>query len=194
MRPVAQRARLLIRRIVTGAALLAGGMLLIRVLGGRPDDDIETTAPTNQRGYYLTDSTLTEMGPDGRPRIVVHAKDIEQQVADDSVQLAKLDMDYTAGKTGVWHVTADRGRMPPGREWLLLAGNVRVTGQPAGASEDAVIVTEELAYDTRTNVVQTSAPVAVHFGAHELLGRGMRVQLNDGTLRLESNVNGRFTP
>jgi LPS export ABC transporter protein LptC len=194
MRLIAGRSRLLIRRIVTGAALLAGGMLLITVLGGRRDDDIEAIAPADERGYYLTDSTLTEMGPDGRPRIVVHAKNIEQRVADDSVLLAQLEMDYTAGKTGVWHVTADRGRMPPGRESLLLAGNVRVTGEPAGAKEDAVIVTDELSYDTRTNVVQTAAPVAVHFGTHQLLGRGMRVQLNDGTLRLESNVNGLFTP
>ena len=193
MRPVASRARLL-KQVVTGAALLAGGTLLITVLGGRREDDIEATAPTDDRGYYLTDSTLTEMGPDGRPRIVVHAQNIEQQASDDSVSLAQLDMDYTAGKTGVWHVTADRGRMPPDHESLLLAGNVHVTGQPAGAKQDAVITTDELAYDTRTNVVQTAAPVTVHFGQHELLGRGMRVQLNDGTLRLESNVNGRFTP
>ena len=194
MRPVAGRTRLLIRRSVTGAALLAGGLLLVTVLGGRRDDDIEATTATYERGYYLTDSTLTEMGPDGRPRIVVRAKNIEQQVSDDSIIMAHLEMDYTASKTGVWHVTADRGRMPPNRDSLLLAGNVHVAGEPAGAKERAVILTDELSYDTRTNVVQTAAPVSVRFGTHELMGRGMRVELNDGTLRLESNVNGRFTP
>jgi hypothetical protein len=34
----------------------------------------------------------------------------------------------------------------------------------------------------------------VQFGAYELAGRGLRVALNDGTLRLESNVHGRFNP
>ena len=36
MRPAAGRARLLIKRIVTGAALLAGGLLLVTLLAGRP--------------------------------------------------------------------------------------------------------------------------------------------------------------
>jgi LPS export ABC transporter protein LptC len=71
---------------------------------------------------------------------------------------------------------------------------VRVTGSGPAAAGQAVILTDQLAYDTRANVIQTAEPVAIHFGAHELRGRGMRVLLNDGTLRLESNVNGRFTP
>ena len=44
------------------------------------------------------------------------------------------------------------------------------------------------------NVVQTASPVAIQFGTHQLHGRGLRVALNDGILRLESNVNGTFSP
>lgn len=195
MRPAAGRASLLIRRVVTGAALLAGGALLVTLLTGRGDEDVESGPATPERGYYLTDSTLTEMGPDGRPRVVVRAQSIEQQLPDQSVLLSDLRLDYTAGASGVWHVTADRGRMPPSKESLLLDGNVRVRGEPAdGKGGNAIILTDELAYDTRSNVVQTAAPVIVRFGSHELLGRGLRVELNAGTLRLESNVNGRFIP
>jgi lipopolysaccharide export system protein LptC len=43
-------------------------------------------------------------------------------------------------------------------------------------------------------VIQTADPVSVQFGAHQLEGRGLRVVLNDATLRLESNVHGRFNP
>ena len=39
-----------------------------------------------------------------------------------------------------------------------------------------------------------AAPVTLDFGPHQLRGRGMRVGLNQGTLRLESNVNGQFIP
>ena len=59
---------------------------------------------------------------------------------------------------------------------------------------DAVIRTDQLSYDTGTSVIQTAEPVSVQFGAHHLEGRGLRVVLNDGTLRLESNVHGRFVP
>jgi LPS export ABC transporter protein LptC len=73
----------------------------------------------------------------------------------------------------------------------MLAGDVHVTGtEPRGA---AVIDTDQLTYDTKANFVQTAEPVTVRFGEHELRGRGLRADLNAGTLKLESNVNGRFT-
>jgi LPS export ABC transporter protein LptC len=193
MRSAADRARQLTQRAITIAALLAGAAMLFGALIG--DEDVRENGPAaDQRGYYLADATLTELGADGRPRVVVHARSIEQQLSDESVQLSNLTLDYATTQRGTWHVTADRGRMPRDRESLLLAGNVRVEGTAERAREHAVILTDELAYDTQANVIQTAAPVAVQFGPHELHGRGLRVGLNEGKLRLESNVNGRFTP
>jgi len=175
-------------------AVVAAGAMLLKLFTGGPDDDTEATAAADERGYYLNQATLTELGPDGRPRVVVRADTIEQQLPEQSVNLAQIELDYTTEKQGIWHVTADRGRMPSDRGSLLLQGNVRVVGEAARNEGKAVIRTDELAYDTRTNVVQTAAPVTVEFGAHELRGRGLRVGLNQGTLRLESNVNGQFKP
>jgi LPS export ABC transporter protein LptC len=194
MRSAADRTRQLIQRIVTMVAVVAGGAMLLQLLAGSPDDPAEAAAAAAERGYYLNDATLTELGPDGRPRVVVRARSIEQQLADQSVHLAGLELDYTTQQQGEWHVTADRGRMPSDRGSLQLQGNVRVAGAPARSEGKAIILTDELAYDTRTNVVQTAAPVTVEFGPHQLRGRGLRVGLNQGTLRLESNVNGQFTP
>jgi LPS export ABC transporter protein LptC len=194
MRSAADRTRHLIQRIVTMVAVVAGGVTLLNLLAGSPDESAESGAAVDERGYYLNDATLTELGPDGRPRVVVRAKSIEQQLADQSVNLAQLELDYTTQKQGQWHVTADRGRMPSDRGSLLLQGNVRVVGAAERSTGNATILTDELAYDTRTNVVQTAAPVTVEFGPHQLQARGMRVGLNQGTLRLESNVNGQFKP
>jgi LPS export ABC transporter protein LptC len=82
--------------------------------------------------------------------------------------------------------------MPPDHGSLLLSGDVLVTGHESRGT--AVIRTDNLSYDTNSSVIQTSEPVAVQFGEHHLEGRGLRVVLNDGTLRLESNVHGRFNP
>ena len=194
MRSAADRTRQLIQRIVTMVAVVAGGATLLNLLAGSPDELTEAEAAAVERGYYLNDARLTELGADGRPRVVVRAKSIEQQLADQSVHLAQLELDYTAQEQGEWHVTADRGRMPSDRGSLQLEGNVLVVGAPERSEGKAIIRTEELAYDTRTNVVQTAAPVTVDFGPHQLRGRGMRVGLNQGTLRLESNVNGQFIP
>jgi LPS export ABC transporter protein LptC len=194
MRSAADRTRHLIQRIVTMVAVVAGGALLLKMLAGSPDDATESTTAADERGYYLNDAKLTELGADGRPRVVVRAKSIEQQLADQSVRLAQLELDYTTQKQGEWHVTADRGRMPSDHGSLQLEGNVLVVGAAERSEGKAVIRTDELAYDTRTNVVQTAAAVTVDFGPHQLRGRGMRVGLNQGTLRLESNVNGQFKP
>jgi LPS export ABC transporter protein LptC len=194
MRSAADRTQHLIQRVVTMVAVVAGGALLLNMLAGSPDDATESAAAADERGYYLNDARLTELGADGKPRVVVRASSIEQHLADQSVHLAQIELDYTTQKQGEWRVTADRGRMPSDRGSLLLEGNVQVVGAAERSAGQAIIRTDELAYDTRTNVVQTAAPVTVDIGPHQLRGRGMRVGLNQGTLRLESNVNGQFIP
>lgn len=194
MRSAAQRTRDLIQRAVTMVAIVAGGALLLNLLAGEREDAATTGPAPDERGYYLSEARLTELGEDGNPRVVVRAHSIEQQLPDQSVRLAQLELDYNTARQGQWHVTADRGRMPSDRSTLLLSGNVRVAGSAQRSEGQALIRTDELAYDTRTDVVQTTAPVTVEFGPHQLRGRGMRVSLNQGTLRLESNVNGQFKP
>lgn len=191
MRSPAQRARLLRQRLLTAAAAVASIALAYGVFTG-PDDSVESAAAAPDRGYYVNTATLTEFGPDGAPRIVLRADSIEQRLSDQSVLLTNLELDYSTSESGEWTVTAAKGRMPAAATALLLSGDVQVTGSEARGS--AVIRTDQLAYDTATSVIQTAEPVSVQFGAHQLAGRGLRVVLNDGTLRLESNVNGRFLP
>jgi len=192
MRPAARSPESRNQRLIAAAAFVAAISLLYGLLGGRDSNDFETGPADEDRGYYLTDATLTEMGMDGKPRIVVHAKTAVQQLSDQTVSLDTVQVDYTAQQTGPWKVTANRGHLAADRTTMMLAGNVRVTGTEAGAA--TVIDTDELTYDTQANFVQTADPVTVRFGVHELRGRGLRADFNAGTLKLESNVNGRFNP
>ncbi len=192
MRPPAQRARILRQRLLTAAGIVAGAWLGYDLLVGGPGDDLEATTADEDRGYYLNTATLTEFGPDGAPRIVLRADSIEQRLSDQSIQLSNLTADYQTAEAGAWTVTAARGRMPASAKSLLLSGDVLVTGHEARGA--ATIRTDQLSYDTVTSVIQTAEPVSVQFGTHRLNGRGLRVVLNDGTLRLESDVYGRFVP
>jgi LPS export ABC transporter protein LptC len=192
MRSAAQRSRVLRQRLVTAAATVAGALLAYGLFNGSIDDEVDAATADEERGYYLTTAPLPEMGPEGSPRVVVRADSIEQRLPDGSVLLYNLDVDYRTAEAGAWTVTSQRGRMPPDHGSLLLSGDVLVTGQEARGT--AVIRTDNLAYDTVSSVIQTSDPVTVQFGAHHLEGRGLRVVLNDATLRLESNVHGRFNP
>jgi LPS export ABC transporter protein LptC len=192
MRSAAQRARALRRRLVNVAAILATALAGYGILGGRGDDKIEVATTNEDRGYYLTDARLTEMGPDGSPRIVLHAASVEQRLSEQTVLLSDLEIDYRSTEAGTWTVTADRGRLLPDGTSLMLSGDVLIRGTEARGT--AVIRTDNLAYNTQTSVIQTSEPVSLQFGPHSLEGRGLRVSLNAATLRLESNVHGLFKP
>jgi LPS export ABC transporter protein LptC len=192
MRPPAERPPLAAQWFLWILASIAGLGLLYTMFSSRDRDDTEATGAEQRRGYYLTDATLTEMGPDGHPRLVVRAKSIEQQLSDQSVLLSDLKLDYRTETNEMWTVTSDDGRMPPDRRSLLLSGDVVVTGSTSRGSP--VIHTDTLAYDTDTNVIQTSDVVNIRFGHNDLRGRGLRANLNRGTLQLESNINGRFQP
>jgi len=192
MRLAAGRPEALKQRLIALAALLAGAVTLYGWFSARHGGEVEAGPAHESRGYYLTDTVLTEMGQDGKPRVVVHAKSIEQQLPDESVLLSDLQLDYTGQQAGQWRVTSREGRMSPDHNTLQLSGDVRVTGTEARGA--AVITTERLSYDTRKNFIQTPEPVSIRFGPHQLHGRGIEVDLNRGTVKLESNVNGRFTP
>jgi LPS export ABC transporter protein LptC len=192
MRSAAKRRRDLKRRIVTIASSVAGLALLYGLLSSRDEPDAELGNEADQRGYYLNDATLTEMGKDGRPRVIVRAATIEQQLSDQSVQLSQLELDYRTKESGDWHVTAREGNMPADRKSIQLAGDVAITG--AESRGEALIRTERLSYDIDDAIVQTEDPVSVRFGQHLLRARGLRAELNAGTLKLESDVNGRFVP
>lgn len=189
----------MMQRWVSVAAFLAGLAFLYTLLTGRNDPAAESGEAPAERGYYLSDARLTELDQDGRPRMVVHAQSIEQQLDDQSVQLSDMTLDYapqsaavSPGPAARWKVTASRGRMPADRSSLILSGDVRVTGTETHGA--ATITTDQLSYDPKSNIVQTSHPVVVQYGSQRLQGRGMRVDLNAGTLKLESNINGSFTP
>ena len=192
MRSARQRARILIGRTVGVAAAAAGLVLLYGLLTGWNDDDVELGDAGAERGYYALDATIVETSKTRRPRSIAHARRVEQQLVDQSVLLEDMTLDYPTADHGTWHVVAPAGRMPADRESVELYGGVTISG--ADAHGDAVIRAERVHYLIDAAIVDTASPVTLTYGRHELRARGLEARLNDGTLRLESDVNGRFTP
>jgi LPS export ABC transporter protein LptC len=192
MRPARNRASILTGRAVGLAAAAAALVLLHGLVTGWDDSDVERAEAGAQRGYYATDATITETGKDGHPRFIAHARSVEQQLPDQSVLMQDMTLDYPTADHGTWHVTAPSGLMPADRKSVELYGGVTITGADSG--HDAVIRAERVNYRIDDAIVSTAAPVTLSYGTHELKARGLEAKLNAGTLRLESDVNGRFTP
>jgi len=76
---------------------------------------------------------------------------------------------------------------------VQLTGNVVVKGQAPGGGEPLMLSTDNMRVNTPTQYIETTAPVKLNWAGHELTARGMQADLKAGTLRLESDVHGKFS-
>ena len=171
--------------------------LLFVILRRGSEDEVargdEATAPDGT-GYYLRDALVREYGEDGSVRLEVAARSATQQLASGSIRLETVSVNYFALPGQRWRLTADGGLAEPEMDTVELEGNVVMTGEKKALPEPAVLRTERLTLDTASRLASTEAPVWLDFGRHEIAATGMRADLKAETLRLESGVNGRFTP
>jgi LPS export ABC transporter protein LptC len=177
--------------------LVALIVLLVVILrrGGEEDPVGGTDAATpDGTGYYLRDALVREYGEDGAVRLEVAARGATQDLASGSIRLETVSVNYFALPGQRWRLTADGGLAEPDMHTVELEGNVVMTGEKQALPEPAVVRTERLTLDTASRLASTEAPVRLDFGRHEIAATGMRADLNAETLRLESGVNGRFTP
>jgi LPS export ABC transporter protein LptC len=193
------------------AAVIAA-MVLAWLFGRTGGDDTgadATGAPPLDPGYGARDAEVIETGYDGRERYRLRASVIRQQTESGVIDLENLEMNYhratAPGAFGapagdrndpdeVWHLTSERGQIRADGDDVQLEGNVLLTGPAPDTGEPLTLSTESLRINTPTEFIETEAPVKLRWSGHELTGRGMTADLKAGTLRLESDVNGHFTP
>jgi lipopolysaccharide export system protein LptC len=176
---------------------------------GRGDDAGDGSAAlAPDPGYAAIDAEVIETGYDGRERYRLDARVIRQKTETGVIELEQLHMNYhpaaqarvageapapAAASDEIWHLTSDHGQVRADGDDVLLTGNVRVTGPTPGGGEPLALTTSELRINTPTEFIETRAPVKLRWSGHELDALGLQADLKAGTLRLESDVHGRFT-
>jgi LPS export ABC transporter protein LptC len=180
-------------RAIWLTAALGGLAVSYGLLTRRDDDDTATVAKPRQPGYYLEDAIIIETQPDGSPRMKLSARLIQQNARDDSIALQTVRVDYLAVKERHWLLTADHGYIPPTSQRIQFRGDVEI--QEVGADNTTPrVTTERLELDMDKNIARTDSPVQIAFGPHTLTARGLWADLKSEKLRLESQVNGQFSP
>jgi len=178
-------------------------------LTGRGDNGADTgVAMAPDPGYAARDAEVIETGYDGRERYRLNARVIRQQTESGAIDLEDLRMDYHPGaqdrlpgdkpseapSNEVWHLKSDRGQVRADGDDVQLHGNVVLTGETPGSGDPITLNTETLRVNTPTEFIETDAPVTLRSAGHDLSGVGMQADLKAGTLRLESEVHGEFSP
>lgn len=195
-----------------------GYVLVIALVGaayfigiGRRDDNAAENAAmlAPDPGYAARDAEVIETGYDGRERYRLNARVVRQQSDGGVIDLEQLEMNYHPGAQGevpgdrpapssvageTWHLTSDRGQVRASGDDVQLTGNVVVTGPAPGSGEPLTLHTDSMRINTPTEFIETDSPVRLRWSGHELLSRGMKADLKAGTLRLESDVHGEFSP
>lgn len=183
----------MIGRLVLFAAMVALMAVLVewRML------EREVTAPieeSGQSGYYLTGIGLEDFGDDGRMQLALQAATAREEPLSGVVMLREVVVDYHALAGESWHLTAAEAHVPRGADAVEFSGDVHMTGRPGDQSGPAELSTARLTFDTSTEHAETRDPVTLAFGRHLMHARGLQVDLKAGSLQLESEVHGLFTP
>lgn len=181
-------ARLL---LLAGFVALVAAVVQWRVVEREPVADGGTA---ERPGYFLTGVDLEEFGVDGELRIGLRSISATEDTASGVVRLAQVAVDYHVPTGQDWNLTSNEARVPQGGQTVEFEGEVRLAGRPAQNPLAAELHTSRLTLDTVNEVAETRSPVELAFGAHRIRALGMRADLKAGTLRLESDVNGRFAP
>jgi LPS export ABC transporter protein LptC len=184
-------------RWISLAALLAALVIGYGALVERNPTPTASDAQAEQPGYYLQDAIVTQTQQDGSVSLRLVADRIQQQRRDDSIALETVRVNYFQSQADQptqreWLLNAREGLVPANFRVVQLFGDVVL--RPADAQPEAFLRADALAIDTQTNVAYSLAsPVHVRFGAHAMVVKNFRVDLDSENVRLES-VHGRFEP
>lgn len=180
-------------RVILLAALVALIAVLVewRMLG---DEEPAAAAEVEPPGYYLTGIQLEDFGVDGMPRLGLQAATARESPATGIVTLRAVAVDYHALEGQNWHLTSDEALVQRGAHAVEFVGDVHMSGQSGNVPGLAELRTTRLTLDTTKEHAATRDPVTLAFGRHVMHARGMQVDLKAGSLKLESEVNGLFTP
>lgn len=169
------------------AALVATYGVLMR---DRSAEETSTGQP-QQPGYYVKDATIIDTDEQGAPQLRLMASMIEQNPADDSINLQDVKIDYQSAPEQTWLLTAAQAYVPPDSRVAELRGNVVIQPQETAAPNGPMVLhTDSLHVDLEKNIASTRDEVQIEIGQHRLSARGFKADLKQQHVWLESKVHG----
>lgn len=174
--------------------LAIAGLLAVYSVFTKRSADVLTDQPAPaQPGYYLRDAVVTETDATGNARLKLHAAQIAQSPADDSIKLQQVQLNYQTAPDVSWLLTANRGNLPAQSRTIEFRGAVVVKPVPP-TTNNIVLRTETLSVDTLNNLAHAPGRVNVEMDTQQMTAVGLKYDLKRQTLQLESKVHGQFQP
>jgi LPS export ABC transporter protein LptC len=145
-------------------------------------------------GYSARQATLIQTGADGAPLYTIDAQEVQQRPAEGLIDLQQVVLGFKDSAGDDWTARANHGELAQNSGIVKLDGAVHATGVVAGTGEPADITTEQLTFDTNTQVATTHEPVTLLMSGRKLNAAGMVANLKERHVQLESGVHGFYLP
>lgn len=159
------------------------------------EDRAPTREPTPEiLGVYMRNAVVISPGEDGRPLYRLEAGFMNQPLGSDRVELEDILIEYSHETPRPWRLTADTGQVRLDWGNVVLTGNVVATAPATEGEEITTLLTQHMTVDAETHQVRAPGEVVMVRGEERLASVGMSADLLTETVRLESEVNGRFLP
>lgn len=192
-----RRWRWLLAVVVIGLVVAGAYVAGTRPTGTGTAQPNEADAATY--AYEAHDVVLRQMDADGALQYEFQAASITQLPRDGAIEAHDLTLHYDPPGGQVdpdrrWTLTASGAQLPENSDVVKLAGQVLVQGRAPQSPAPIRFQTEKLDYNLKTQALANEVPFELHWGGSRFSGRGLRANIKQGDVAVESQTNGKIVP
>jgi LPS export ABC transporter protein LptC len=151
---------------------------------------VDRASETEPLGYYARGANVTGTDEQGRPAYRIFAERWDELPGEDRLQMTGVNVDYQPADATAWKLTAATAKYARDGSQLDLEGHVEVRSSPTDGSRPLAFATDALLFSPDTSEVQSDEAVQIRVGDWQLDAIGLRADLKERTLALESVKHG----
>ena len=145
--------------------------------------------------YYVRGLSLTTTTPDGKPGRTLHTAELRHYLADNTTELEDAELTVYQHDQPPWRIHAERGRVSPDGDLVLLQGEVAITRVAAPGIRPLQVLTRDVRVQPRQDYAETDEHVTVTSLTDRIEAVGMQAWLREpARFKFLSQVRGRYVP
>lgn len=184
-----RRLRIPLTLVVLTALLIALGYWNIRPESFMNNEINTPPRENNTIDFFVIHAHSVQYQADGTPKYEMTTDRLEHLKTSDITLLTRPDLLLFRGTASPWHVRSKLGEVSPQGKEVELIDAVRVERSDS-KGRPSILTTSRLTVFPEKDYAQTQQAVMIEAANGVTTAKGMKAYLNDGRMRLLSNIRG----
>ncbi|MFV2060485.1 MAG: LPS export ABC transporter periplasmic protein LptC [Gammaproteobacteria bacterium] len=155
-------------------------------------DKIVTHDTLINRDYYLEDFSSVIMDKTGSPYYKLISPHLDHYPVNQITKIAEPELYIYNSKEYPWKLIAKHAQITNKGNTIYFNGDVKLNKSSANSNENIVIMTDELSVFIKEQIAESDVKVTIIQGINRIQANGMKLNLENHTLELSSQVNGKY--